>query len=252
MSFELYPSNLINQSTITASTVNALFPISNLKDYRRSKVYRSTTNADTVVIDFNETSEVDSFFIVSDKRAGFGISTITLEFNATNSWGAPAATETVTFSDIYGVGFKEFAVTHSYRFCRLVLTSTLGYCELSYIYLGKKMQIDRGISFGWTYKDDDLSQKKANRYGQLFSDIIMRQKTISGALRLLDKDKLEKFFAIYDLCGETKPFFIRLGCDLMIDDYRRFSGMVFFSDVPTITNTNFNKYNLTLTMREAT
>jgi hypothetical protein len=251
MSFELYPSNLIDQSTITASTVNALFPASNLKDYRRSKVYRSTTNSDNIVIDFNETSEVDSFFVVADKRAGFGFSTITLEFNATNTWGAPAATESITFSDIHGVGFKEFT-TKSYRFCRIVLTSTLGYCELSYVYLGKRMDLGRSISFGWTYKDDELSTKKTNRYGQLFTDVILRQKTISGALRLLDKDMLEKFFAIYDECGETKPFFLRLGCDEMIDDPRRFSGMVFFTDIPTITNNNFNKYNLSFTAREAT
>jgi len=251
MSFELYPSNLIDQSTITASSVNALFPVSNIKDYRRSKVYRSTSNSDSVVIDFNETSEVDSFFVVSDKRAGFGFSTITLEFNATNSWGAPAATESITFSDTHGIGFKEFT-TKNYRFCRIVMTSTLGYCELSYIYLGKKMELDRSISFGWTYKDDELSQKRTNRYGQLFTDVILRQKTISGALRLLDKDKLEKFFAIYDECGESKPFFVRLGCDGMIDDSRRFSGMVFFTDIPTITNTSFNKYNLSFTAREAT
>ena len=251
MSFEIFAENLVDQAVITASSTNALFPVSNIKDYRRSKVWRSTSNSANIVIDFGETSEVEAFFIVPDKRSGFGLSTITLEFNGTNSWGSPAETEVVTFSDIQGLGFKEFT-TKSYRFCRIVMTSTLGYCEIANIFLGRKLNIDRSISFGWTYKDDELSQSKLNRYGQKFTDIILRQKTISGALRLLDKDQLAEFYKCYDLCGESKPFFIRLGCENMSDDFRRYSGMVFFSDIPTITNGNFNRYNLSMTMREAT
>jgi hypothetical protein len=251
MSFQLYKTNLIDQATITPSSENALFPVENIKDYRRSKVWRSTSSSDSLVIDFNETSVVDTFFIVPDKRNGFGVSLITLEFNATNEWTSPAATELVTFSDVYGVGFKEFT-PHEYRFCRIVFTSSLSYCEVSNIYLGQKLDMGRGISFGWTYKDDELSQSKLNRYGQKFTDVILRQKTISGALRLLDKEKITKFFEVYDYCGESRPFFMFLGYDDTIDNPLRFSGMFFFTDIPTITNTNFNKYNLSFTAREAT
>lgn len=251
MSFEIYSENLLDQATLTSSSENLLFPLSNIKDPRRSKVFRSTSNNDSIVIDFGETSEAEAFFIVPDKRAGFGISTITLEFNATNAWGSPAVTETIEFSDIHGLGFKEF-LTHSYRFCRVVMTSTLGYCEIANLFIGKKLNINRSVSFSWTYKDDELSIKKSNRYGQVFTDVITRQKTISAALRLLDKNQLAEFYKAYDYCGESKPFFIRLGCDAMSDDFRRYSGMVFFNDVPTITNGSFNRFNTALTMREAT
>lgn len=251
MSFNLYSDNLVDQSVITTSSNNALFPTSNIKDYRRSKVYRSTSNSDSIVFDFGETSEVSSFFIVPDKRSGFGVSTITLEFNGTNEWAIPAATEAITFSDIQGLGLKEFD-THSYRFCRMVMTSTLGYCEIANIFLGKKLDIQRSISFSWTYKYDELSQSKTNRYGQKFTDVILRQKTISGALRLLNKDQLAEFYKLYDYCGESKPFYMSLGCDVMSDDFRRYSGMFFLGDVPTITNGSFNRFNLTFTAREAT
>lgn len=250
-SFELYRTNLVEQSTITASSTNALYTVSNIKDYRRSKVWRSTSSTASIVFDFNETSIVDSFFIVPDKRSGFGVSTVTLEFNGTNEWSSPAATEVITLSDIHGLGFKTFTAKE-YRFCRMVLTSSLPYCEIANVYLGQKMDLGRGVSFGWTYKDDELSQSKLNRYGQKFTDIILRQKTISGALRLMDKDKLTKFFEIYDYCGESKPFFMYLGCNETIDSPLRFSGMFFFNDIPTITNTNFNKYNLSFTAKEAT
>lgn len=251
MSFEIYSDNLLHQSIISASSENLLFPLSNLKDPRRSKVFRSNTGSDSIVLDFEETSEVDSFIMTDNKLTGFGVSTITLEFNGTNEWSSPAATEVVSFSPIHGVGFAEFT-TKSYRFCRIVMTSTLGFCELGKIFIGKKLDIGRSINFGWTIKDNELSNKQVNRYGQIFTDLIMRQKTISASMSLLDKDQLDKIFSWLDLVGETKPFFIKLGCDNMINDYRRFSGMVYLSDVPTITNPYFNKYNLSMTLIEAT
>jgi hypothetical protein len=203
-------------------------------------------------MDFGETSDVDSVVIVPDKRSGFGITSISLEFNATNEWSSPAATESVTFSDVHGVGISEFTQTRSYRFCRLVLTSTLGYCELANIFIGKKQALNRGISFGWSYKDEDRSIKRFNRYGQQFTDVINRAKIINAQLSLLDKEQIDEFFDVYDRCGESKPFFIKIGCDTMINDYRRFSGMVYFQDVPTITNGSFGRYSLSMSLREAT
>lgn len=250
MSFLIYSDNLVNQSTITASSENALFPVSNLKDYRRSKVYRSTSNTASVVLDFNETSEISSFLIAPDKRNGFGISTITLEFNGTNSWSSPAHTEVVTFSTELGLGIHDFN-TVSYRFCRIVMTSTLGYCELSKIFIGKALNIGRSINFGWSYKDEELSQSRVNRYGQKFTDIITRQKVINAAMSLLDKDQLDEFFKVYDTCGESKPFWVKIGCDNMINDNRRFSGPVFFNDIPVITNSSFGRYGLSMSLREA-
>lgn len=251
MSFSIYGVNLVDQSVLTASTVNANFPVNNIKDERRSKVFRSTSNSDEVVFDFGETSDVNTIFIVPDKRYGFGVTAVTIEFNGANSWGAPAATETMTLSEEFGLGFKEFTTTHSYRFCRLVLTSTLGYCEIANVFLGKKLNISKSINFGWTYKDAELVNQKANRYGQVFSDIISRQKVINCTLKYLSKDDLDQFFLAYDSKGESKPLFIKIGCDEMINDYRRFSGMVYFQDVPSITNTHFNKYSVSMTFKEA-
>jgi hypothetical protein len=251
MSFAIYSENLVDQATLTASTENASFPVENIQDYRRSKVFRSTSNSDNIVLDFGSASDVNTFFIVPDKRNGFGVATITLEFNSSDSWGAPAATETITFSETHDLGFKEFTATHSYRYCRIVLTSTLGYCEIANIFLGVKNNVVRGIKFGWSYKDAEIVNQKANRYGQIFSDIISRQKQISCSIQYMDKDNLDEFFKAYDLCGESKPFFIRIGCDEMSNDYRRFSGMVFFKDVPSVVNNNFNKYSVSMQLAEA-
>jgi hypothetical protein len=249
--FEIYSDNLLFQSKITASSENALFPVSNLLDPRRSKVFRSTSPETTIVLDFNETSEVDSFFIVDDKRSGFGVHTIKLEFNGTNEWSNPAAHEVIEFSPQLGMGIKEFN-PHAYRFCRIVMTSTLSYCELSKFFIGKKLGLEQSIEYGWSIKDSELSRSSSNRYGQIFTDFIGRQKLISCSLSLLNKDQLDKIFEWTDLHGESRPFFVRIGCDDIVNDQRRFSGMVYLSDVPTISNPFYNMYDLSMNLIEAT
>lgn len=249
--FKIYSENLIDQATIVASTENAQFPASNLQDYRRSKVYRSTTNSDSIVLDFQESSLVDGIFLVANKRDGFGLSTVTVEFNGTDSWGSPAYSVSVPFSTILGIGHVTFAQI-SYRFARIVMTSTLGYCELSKIFIGSELGMTASINFGWTIKDEELSLKSKNRYGQIFTDVILRQKALGFAFKNIQKEDLELLNTMLDRVGETKPFYIAIGDNTMVSDYRRFSGPVILEDVPVITNSNFNRYNLSMSVKELT
>lgn len=249
--FKIYDKNLVDQATLGASSSNALFPVSNVKDSRRSKVYRSNSNNDSVVFDFQETSEINSLFIVPDKRSGFGLSTVVVEFNAVDSWASPAHSVTLPFSTELGIGHVTFNMIE-YRFARVVMTSTLGYCELANIFIGKSIDLSKGINFGWSLKDEELSNKQYNRYGQLFTDVILRQKKINCTLENLPKEDMDKMFSLLDRTGETNPIFIAIGNNEMISDYRRFSGMVYLNDVPTVVNSLFAKFSLTLSLKEAT
>lgn len=245
-----WSSNLVDQAVLSASNSNALFPLSNITDQRRTKVWRSTSNSDEIVLDLVETSDFDSFIAVSNPIDGFGVSTITIEANHVNSWGAPPFSQSCTFSAKYGIGLTEFT-EQSYRFVRIVMTSTLGYCELSKVFLGSKIEASRGVNQSWTYKDDDLSIIKENRYGQKFIDKIGRQRQFSGAMSNLTKDDMDLIFEIYDAKGKSNPFFIQIGCEDGINDINRFTSMVYFSTIPTITNRFFNNYGLSLQMEEA-
>lgn len=251
MSFEIYSDNLIYQSIITVSSENALFPVSNILDPRTSKVYRSTLPSANIIFDFGETSEIDSFFIVGDKRNGLGVHTITLEFNHANEWSNPPETQAITIDAAFNAGVTEFT-KKSYRFCRMVMTSTLSYVEIANIFIGKKLDIGRSINFNWSIKENELSQKQTNRYGQIFSDIIGRQRQINASMSFLDKDQLDKINSVIDYYGETKPFFIKIGCDNMVNNFLRFSGMFYFSDIPQVSNPYFNKYNMSFSFIEAT
>lgn len=245
-----FSGNLIDQATFTPSTENLNFPALNLKDARRSKVFRTTSSTSTLVLDFQETSEIDSIFIVDNPRNGFGISTLSFDLNATSNFTSPAYSDSLTFSTVHGLGYKIFT-QQDYRFARLNMASALGYCELSKVFLGKHIDLGRGPNFNWSYQNKDISTVKENRYGQKFIDIIGRQKVLNISLSLLNKDQLDQIFEIYDDKGTTKPLFVTIGDDTMVNDHRRFSGMVYINSVPTITNTSFGRYSLSLSFEEA-
>jgi hypothetical protein len=232
------------------STENASFPASNIQDTRRTKVFRSTSGSDEIIFDFQESSEVDSFVIVDEPRNGFGLSTIDLEFSGTGNFSSPAFSTSLSFSTVHGVGVNEFA-EQDYRFARLVMTSSLGYCELSKIFIGKELDLGRCQSYGWSYQDKEIVNTKENRYGQKFSDIITRQRVFNLRFELLDKDHLDKIFQIYDNNGTTKPFFVSMDCGDIINDTNRFAGMVFMNSIPAITNTSFGRYSLSMQLEEA-
>lgn len=248
---KFFSGNLVDQATFTPSTENLNFPALNLKDPRRSKVFRTTTNTSTLILDFQETSQIDSIFIVDNPRNGFGISTLSFNLNATSNFASPAYTDSLTFSTVHGLGYKIFT-QQNYRFARLNLASSLGYCELSKVFLGKHIDLGRGPNFNWSYQNKDLSTTKENRYGQKFIDVISRQKVLNISLTLLNKDQLDQVFAIYDAKSTVKPFFVTIGDDTMTNDHRRYSGMVYLNTIPTITNTSFGRYSVSLSMEEAT
>jgi hypothetical protein len=251
--FNIFTKNLVDQSTLTPSSENALFPIENIQDYRRTKVFRSTSASANVVFDFNETSDIDTIFILAEKRNGFGFDSITVQFNGTADFSSPAASYSMTFSDEHSLGHLELPAKISYRFARIVVTSSLlSYCEISKVYFGTKAETDAQIKFGWTLKDDELSLKSSNRYGQVFTDVITRQKKINFAFSYVNKDDLAILNTILDDSGETKPIWIKIGDNTMSDDYRRTSGSFYLSDTPQITNAYFNKYNLSFSLVEVT
>lgn len=249
---KFYATNLIDQAVISASSENLLFPKSNIQHDHRTKVFRSNGNSDSIVFDLGETSAIDSILIVPSPRYGFGFITATLELNGTDSWITPAFSQALTINHTHGIAYADFVI-QNYRFARLVLTSTAGYCEVSNVFLGKKIEFESGsgIELGWTFQDDELSITKKNQYGQRFIDVKTRQRKFSWSLKALNPDELDQVFEIYDLCGETRPFYFRMGDANMINDPDRLSGMYFLTNIPTIRNPSFALYELPMSVEEA-
>lgn len=255
MSIRFLSNNLIEGASLTASTTNAQYPVSNITDARRTKTYRSTSNSDNIVIDLGSTEDVDHFAIVDNWQNGFGVTAITIEGNGTDSWGAPAFSTTVTLDNTFGVAVKDFGSTQSYRFWRIVMTSTLGYCEIANMFLGLDSTIStNGVGYNWSYTNRDLAKISTNRYGQKFIDDIGTQKDLSNLqFQVLDKDEMDVLFGVYDANRTVKPFFVYfpLETDSLSNNDDRYNGFYYFNSEPTFENINSGYYSTTLNLREA-
>lgn len=248
-----YNYNLADFANITPSTENAQFPASNLKDHRRSKVFRSTGSSVNIVFDMLTTEPVDSFCVVDNPQTGFGFATMTLQGNLTADFSSPAFSTDITASldHEFGIGIKEFA-EQNFRFWRLVITGA-SYVELSKVFIGKKISpTTNSIDYGWSYSDNDLSSIKRNRYGQQFSDEITGQKSVNFSFRLLNKTEVDEIFQVYDYNRRVRPFFMRIGdgSNLILNNENRFAGYFFMDRIPRVRNPAFALYDMSMRLLE--
>lgn len=255
MSFKFLANNLVDQASIFTSSENSQFPASNIKHDFRTKVYRSTSNSDNIVFDFGSIEDVDHVAICDNWQDGFGVATVTIEANATDTWGTPAFSTTMTLDTTFGVSIKALSSTQSYRFWRLVLTSTLGYCELSHVFIGKASSVStNGVSYGWSYRNQDITKVSTSRYGQEFIDDITQRKELSNlSFKVMNTTEIDTIFEVYDQRRTTKPFYVKVGDDTnsIISNEDRFNGLYKLTSMPSVSNPSaFGLYDVTLSVRE--
>lgn len=255
MGIKFYAYNLIDQpsTVLTASENLAAYPVENLKDPRRTKKYRSTTNTITLEVDIINPQPVDSILLADDPLQGFNFDVpVLIEANATSNWTSPAFSTTLTTkNDKHGIAYLELSTPENYRYWRFTFTSSQ-FVELSTIFLGKRIEFsETGIEFGWTYLDEDNVKKDTNRYNQEFIDDINSQKVIRANFRYLNKDEFDQVMEVYDYNRTVIPFFMRIDCQNILNDPDRFSGYFRFDRKPTITNSSVQLYDFPFRLREA-
>lgn len=257
---KLYTFNLAVQDTtiITATSENLLFPVSNIKDPRTSKVSRSVTGvlSNEYVFDMITASDVDTVIVVPDNIRGFaGVSgDITVKANIIDgSWGSAPFSTTITPNDDFQLGFSNFT-TETYRFWQISFSNTSGFAELSKIFIGASLALpDNNIDFGWTVIHSDNSQFRTNRYRQKFIDIINQQDRYRMNLNLLSKTEFETIKDGFDEVGKRIPLWMILDKDaLIVDDAERFAGYFTMDRMPTFTNRAFQLYDMSFVLRQAT
>lgn len=253
MSLVFYHDNLAKTASLTASSENAQFPVASIKDDRRTKVFRSTSNSDNVVFDLGSAQNVDAVCIAPDWRNGFGFSAITIEANTSDSWGAPAFSQAFSFDSTHGTGITEFSSTQSYRYWRLVITSTLGYCELGNVFIGPKLDITtNGINEGIVFQNNDIVKASTTEYGQEFYDDIAQRKEITGlAYNTMNTSEITQFFTIVDNVRTINPFWVRFkNLDSVLDDADRWGGIYKFTRVPKVTLNSGGFFNVPFQLKE--
>lgn len=251
--------NLVTEPTtlITSNSENALFPLSNLKEDRTTKEFRTetgTTDAQ-IVFDFNTTEPVTDVAIVENSSQGFNIdSTVTVEGNFVNSWGAPPFSTTFTPSTKHGFGHVSFA-EQNYRFWRISFSNTTDFTALANVFVGKNVleaPFERNIDYNWTYENRSTSKFTANRYKQRFFDEIGKQALLKCSFKNLitaDYAALQDGFDEHDI---FEPIWFVIDPDADFTDTKeRVAGYFYLDKVPQVTNTSFQRYKLDFSLRQA-
>lgn len=246
---KIFNFNLVAQDTtdIAADFENAFFPATNVRDYRSTKTWRTPDGTLTGIItfDFKTDEVVDSIIVVGDKLRGLGFTSMVIEANFVDSWGAPPFSTTLTPDPQFNFGYKDLSTElPEYRFWRVTITGGSPFVELSNLFIGREVSIGRSVNLNWSFKNNDLSSTTTNRSGQRFIDVRNKQKEIRIGYSVLSKTEYATLQNALDQNGEHTPFWIIMDSETKFSDNNgRFAGSFFLTGVPQINNPYFGRYN---------
>jgi hypothetical protein len=219
MSLRILDYNYVFDSKVglTASSADSEFPVTNLRDFHRDRVWRSTSGTSAnVVIDLRTTDAIDTFAILFDPMTDVTISdsaTVTLQANPTNSWGSPALSTVLSVDNEYPAISHFYTSDQSYRYWRLLLsdaTSGASYFEISKIFLGKATQLSQMPEIGFSDRAVDLSRASVTSYGQEYADVYPTRRYLDLDYRLITEADKQTLKDLYLRLGQVTPLLVAL------------------------------------------
>lgn len=213
--------NYCNQDsvTFTASTSDSEFPVENLRDPLRSKVWRSTAvSAQYVIVDLGTEEEADSFAVLFRANQVIRLTagaTIKIEGNASSNFTTPLYSQTVTLDNENGVISHFITTPQSHRYWRLYIDdpgNPYGGIEVAQFVVGKALSFD-GAARGFKWGLIDPSNTQRTPFGQKYSDVLPVRKTFSFELPVEDFDHFEDAIEFYEQVGVTESFLVALDPD---------------------------------------
>lgn len=194
-------------ATLTPNSVDINYPVSNILDSRLSRIFK-TDSSTTCTIVFDAGSAVTVTAVaIANHNISSGVTTLKIQGNATDAWGAPSVDETLTHSS--GVITKTFT-GGSYRYWRLHIVdagNSGGYISLGRVGLYNRFATP-DISPVIGHSRNSQSVKSISVSGQSYMDTRYFNSSISvkfPAMTATEKANLITQFETIDI-GE--PFFV--------------------------------------------
>lgn len=261
--FKIIDYNYVFDSTVELNIDSASeatgFPVTNLRNFHRSKVWRTTSGSNQkLLIDLKTIEDINSFLIIPDKEAlsTFEIGqTLVVYGNATNEWSAPAATITPNFDATSGIFSYFESTTYSYRYWRLQFddpTIGTGYFEFPKIFLGKATTLSQMPEIGIKLFNYDQSKIARNDYGHEYADTQPSRRGISISYKNLTETDKNTIEDIYERCGKSKPIAVCLDNEQSTFSDRNRQLFYGFLDNDFSANHSFyNFFDVEMVLREA-
>jgi hypothetical protein len=205
----LFYSNYADIATLTEGTQNPYFPVENLQDVDKDKVYKDlgTTTSWSVVFDCLTAVSVTSCILFNHNLTGTETD-IKVEGNATNSWGSPSVSETLTYAA--DTILKNFT-GGSYRYWRITFTkaNATDIRSVGRVYLGPSLLARSPDRKGLSRGISDNAIITTTDDGKVFASArnIIRNWTIPWSNLLASSGATDLFTIVSDLGAHTPLFF---------------------------------------------
>jgi hypothetical protein len=193
-------ANLIDSATLTPSSQDPSFPVTNIQHRWITKTWRSVSSGGTlsanIVIDFTTPKSVRAFFLFPHNFSPQAV--VKIQANTTDSWGSPAIDQTAVLGKII---YYFWNTPQSYRFWRVVITDpnpVTTYLEIGRMFLGNYFEPSINISNNYQLLYADSSDIMVSDGGQITSAQKARYKTYQIKFETLpaaDKNALVNIFS---------------------------------------------------------
>jgi hypothetical protein len=167
-----------------------------------------------VLFDLRSTEPVDTVALLWE-RGGYKLTDtaiIIVEANATNVWTSPAFTQTLTYNDKNEIAQAHFTA-ENYRYWRIKIvdpTCVSVYVHLGVVVLGQSDQVITRTSNGFSFGVKDYSKVITTDFGQRYTDVYPKLKTLSLNFDVLDLDETTQLLALFDQVGTQSTIYISL------------------------------------------
>lgn len=202
--------NYVKDATLSvlSGSVDANFPVENIKDVRTTKVFRSDSNTVELQIDLLVTQSIDAFAVVGSSVDGLGFTSLTIYGSGSTDFSGSTPI-TIDLNSENNIGFKFFDEV-PFRFWKLEFTGTGSYTEVSKIFLGRRRDfIPNSFSLpSFRYTNQDTSRVRTNSYGQPFIDRRTRLKRIEGTIQHMNNEEFDSVNEMMNINGTTEPIWV--------------------------------------------
>ena len=249
---KLYWSNSIDAAAavITPVTQATAFPAVNLANPQRTRIYRTlgTTATEAIVFDLGSAQAITSLILLD--HTILATATLTLEANATDSWGGPSYSSAITWTTSWIL--KTLSQTYRYWRIKVVKAASAETFDIGRVFIGPATTVTGAVDYNGLDRDRlDLTVSQRSAGGQLYSDPRPQARTYAADCSGIADADATTLDSIAHTIGLHTPFFIQLdetGSGFLAEPI-----YVKFRDVPKLKNAGFDselKWDTTLKLEE--
>ena len=216
--------NFCNQPDVlfTASSEDSEFPVENLRDQLRSKVWRTTSvTSQSVVVDLLTSESIDSigvFFRANQPIRLTGGAVIRIEGNASSDFSSPLFSQVMTLDADSGVISAFFTTPENHRYWRLFIDdpgNPFAGLEIAQLVIGGSEKFD-GVSRGFKWGLIDGTRTQRTRFGQQYSDLYPPRKVFNFEMPVEAFSNFERLISFYEQVGKAEAIMVSLDPEELI------------------------------------